>query len=76
MCSFGSPKNRIKCINLEIYSSFPRQGLPLTNRANIGNNFVTDVRQSNFATPSNFITPSGVTVPHSLSAEFGVRFSF
>lgn len=48
----------------------------LTNRANFGNNFVTDVRQANFATPTNFLTPSGVTVPHSLSAEVGARFSF
>jgi hypothetical protein len=52
------------------------QVFDLTNRANFGNNFNTDVRQTNFATPSNFITPSGVTVPHSLSAEVGVRFSF
>lgn len=52
------------------------QVFDLTNRANFGNNFVTDVRQTNFATPSNFITPSAVTVPHSLSAELGIRFSF
>ncbi len=52
------------------------QVFDLTNRANFGNNFVTDIRQANFATPSNFITPSSVTVPHSLSAEFGVRFTF
>jgi hypothetical protein len=52
------------------------QVFDLTNRANFGNNFVTDVRQTTFATPSNFITPSGVTVPHSLSAELGLRFSF
>jgi len=52
------------------------QVFDLTNRANFGNNFNTDIRQTNFATPSNFITPSGVTVPHSLSAELGVRFSF
>jgi hypothetical protein len=52
------------------------QVFDLTNRANFGNNFVTDVRQANYATPSNFITPSGVTVPHSLSAEVGLRFSF
>jgi hypothetical protein len=48
----------------------------LTNRANFGNNFVTDVRLPTFATPTNFLTPTAVTVPHSLSAEFGVRFSF
>lgn len=52
------------------------QVFDLTNRANFGNNFVNDIRQANYATPSNFITPSGVTVPHSLSAEFGVRFTF
>ena len=52
------------------------QVFDLTNRANFGNNFVSDVRQATFATPTNFLTPSGVTVPHSLSAEFGVRFSF
>jgi hypothetical protein len=52
------------------------QVFDLTNRANFGNNFVTDVRLASFGTPSNFITPSGVTVPHSLSAEFGIRFTF
>jgi len=52
------------------------QVFDLTNRANFGNNFVTDIRQATFSTPSNFITPSGVTVPHSLSAEVGLRFTF
>lgn len=52
------------------------QVFDLTNRANFGNNFVTDVRLASFGTPSNFITPSGVTVPHSLSAELGIRFTF
>jgi outer membrane receptor protein involved in Fe transport len=52
------------------------QVFDLTNRANFGNNFVTDIRQTTYGTPSNFITPSGVTVPHSLSAELGLRFSF
>jgi hypothetical protein len=52
------------------------QVFDLTNRANFGNNFATDIRLPTFRTSTNFITPSGVTVPHSLSAEFGVRFSF
>jgi hypothetical protein len=52
------------------------QVFDLTNRANFGNNFGSDVRLNTFQTPTNFITPSGVTVPHSLSAEIGVRFSF
>ncbi len=52
------------------------QVFDLTNRANFGNNFGTDIRLPTFSTPTNFLTPSGVIVPHSLSAELGVRFSF
>jgi len=52
------------------------QVFDLTNRANFGNNFGTDVRQTTFAQPISFLTPSGVTVPHSLSAELGVKFVF
>jgi hypothetical protein len=52
------------------------QVFDLTNRANFGNNFVTDIRQTTFGTPSAFITPSGVTIPHSLSAEIGMKFVF
>jgi hypothetical protein len=52
------------------------QVFDLTNRANFGNNYATDIRLTNFATPTNFITPGGVTVPHALAAELGVRFSF
>lgn len=53
------------------------QVFDLTNRANFGNNFGTNVRvPTTFAKPSNFITPTGVIVPHSLSAELGVRFAF
>jgi len=48
----------------------------LTNRANFGNNFGTDVRQTNFQKPTNFITPSGVIIPHAFSGELGVKFSF
>jgi len=48
----------------------------LTNRANFGNNFTGDVRQTSFGTPNAFITPGGVIVPHSFSGEFGVKFSF
>ena len=52
------------------------QVFDLTNRANFGNNFTTDIRDPKFGIPSNFLTPTGVTVPHSLSAELGVKFSF
>lgn len=54
------------------------QVFDITNRANFGNNFSNNVRSgpSSFGKPVGFITPNGVTVPHSLSAEFGARFSF
>ena len=52
------------------------QVFDLTNRANFGNNFATDVRQTSFGKPNAFITPGGVIVPHSFSAELGLRFSF
>jgi hypothetical protein len=54
------------------------QVFDLTNRANFGNNFDGNVldASSTFGKPTAFITPSGVTVPHSLSAEVGLRFSF
>ena len=52
------------------------QMFDVTNRANFGNNFVTDVRQANYGTPNAFITPSGNILPHAFAAEFGARFSF
>ena len=52
------------------------QAFDLTNRANFGNNFDANVRDTTYGQPQNYITPSGVVVPHSFSAEFGVQFSF
>ena len=60
------------------------QVFDLTNRANFGNNFDGNIIDTvgaagaapSFGKPTAFITPSGVTVPHSLSAEVGLRFSF
>jgi hypothetical protein len=52
------------------------QVFDLTNRANYGNNFQGDVRQTSFRQPLGFITPAGVIVPHALSAELGVKFTF
>lgn len=54
------------------------QMFDVTNRANFGNNFSNNVRSgpSSFGTPVGFITPNGVTVPHSFSAELGVKFVF
>jgi hypothetical protein len=52
------------------------QMFDLTNRANFGNNYVTDVRLASFGTPNAFITPSGNILPHSFAGEFGVRFAF
>ncbi len=52
------------------------QAFDLTNRANFGNNFVGNVRSSQFRKPSGFITPAGVIVPRSFSGEIGVQFTF
>ncbi len=57
------------------------QFFDLTNRANFGNNFDGNVRNSvptvnTFQTPLGFITPSGVVVPKSFRAEFGAEFRF
>ena len=52
------------------------QMFDVTNRANFGNNFATDVRQSTFGKPNAYITPGGVIIPHAFSGEFGVRYAF
>ena len=52
------------------------QMFDVTNRANFGNNFASDVRQSTFGKPNAFITPSGVIIPHAFSGELGVKFVF
>jgi hypothetical protein len=52
------------------------QMFDLTNRANFGNNYVTDVRQASFGHPNAFITPAGNILPHAFAGEVGVRFSF
>ena len=52
------------------------QMFDLTNRANFGNNYVSDVRLSTYGTPNAFITPSGNILPHSFAGEIGVRFAF
>jgi hypothetical protein len=52
------------------------QMFDLTNRANFGNNFVSDVRLTSFGTPNAFITPAGNILPHAFAGELGARFSF
>jgi hypothetical protein len=52
------------------------QMFDMTNRANFGNNFGSDIRQTNYQKPLGFITPAGVIVPHQFSGEFGVKFTF
>lgn len=52
------------------------QAFDLTNRANFGNNYVGNIRSTQFMKPNGFITPNGVIVPHSFSGEIGARFTF
>jgi hypothetical protein len=58
--------------NLELFF----QAFDLTNHANFGSSYNSNVRASNFGTPFGFITPAGVTVPRSFSGEFGAQFRF
>lgn len=52
------------------------QAFDVTNRANFGNNYVGNIRSSQFMQPNGFITPSGVIVPRSFSGELGAQFRF
>jgi hypothetical protein len=52
------------------------QAFDLTNRANFGTNYGTNIRTATFETPTAFLSGSGVITPKSFSGEFGARFSF
>ena len=52
------------------------QAFDMTNRANFGSVFQTNIRSSIFAQPTGFVSTSGVVVPHAFAGEFGARFSF
>ncbi len=52
------------------------QAFDLTNRANFGTNYGTNIRTGTFETPTAFLSGSGVITPKSFSGEFGARFSF
>ena len=52
------------------------QAFDLTNRANFGTSYATNIRATNFAMPTGFIGGNGVLVPRSFRGEFGARFHF
>jgi hypothetical protein len=52
------------------------QAFDLTNRANFGNNFGSNIRTSSFRTPTAFFTPSSVVVPQFFSGEAGFTLRF
>ena len=52
------------------------QAFDLTNHANFGNRYGSNIRTSTFEQPTAFVTASGVIVPKSFAGEFGARFSF
>jgi hypothetical protein len=53
------------------------QAFNLTNRANYGNDFNSNIASPDtFGHPAGFINPSGTTIPRSLWSEFGARFTF
>jgi hypothetical protein len=52
------------------------QAFNLTNHANYGNDFGTNVSNSSFGHPIGFINPNSTTLPHAFIGEFGARFTF
>ena len=52
------------------------QGFDITNRANFGNRFGSNVRSSTFGTPTEFLSASGTVIPKSFRGEFGVQYKF
>jgi len=48
----------------------------LTNRANFGGNYQTNIRSAAFGTPIGFVTPSSVIIPQSFVGEAGFTFRF
>ena len=52
------------------------QAFNLTNRANYGNNYQTDVTSANFGKPQGFINPTATNLARSVTGEFGVTFRF
>jgi hypothetical protein len=52
------------------------QAFNLTNRANYGNNFHSDIADPLFGKPQGFINPTSTYTPRSTWGEFGFRFSF
>jgi hypothetical protein len=52
------------------------QAFDLTNRANFGTNYGTNIRTATFETPTAFLSSGGVITPKSFAGEFGARFSF
>ncbi len=52
------------------------QAFDLTNRANFGQNYVTNIRSDAFGTPNGFLAPASTIVPRSFWGEFGATFRF
>ncbi|WP_109486845.1 TonB-dependent receptor [Occallatibacter savannae] len=59
-------------LNLQLIA----QAFDLTNRANYGSNFGTNIGSSNYRKPVGWLNPNSSITPRSLIGEFGFRFSF
>ncbi len=55
---------------------FMFQAFDLTNRANFGGNYQTNITSGQFGKPTGFVTPSSVVVPQFFSGEGGFIFRF
>ena len=53
------------------------QAFNLTNRANYGNNFGSNIAEFNFfGQPIGYFAPNATFIPRSIWGEFGVHFTF
>jgi outer membrane receptor protein involved in Fe transport len=52
------------------------QAFNLTNRANYGNNFGSNIASGTFGHPIGFVAPNATFIPRSIWSEFGVHFTF
>ncbi len=52
------------------------QAFNLTNHANFGTNYQTNIRSASFGQPTAFIGGTSAIIPKSFAGEFGARFSF
>jgi hypothetical protein len=63
-------------IGEKVALEFIFQAFDITNRANFGGNYQSNIRSASFGQPTGFITPSSVVIPQFFSGEGGFMLRF